>query len=320
MKRRAFIAALGSAAAWPLVAGAQSRKLTIGELSISVTSDAQAAFRQGLADYGYAVGENISLVVKNAEGNLDRLNQLAAELVAAKVDVIYSPSSQPTNVLKHLTTSIPIVMVSTNPVGLGFVASLARPGGNITGLSLLGPEIAAKRLQLLKELIPEAVRAAVLWNPDDPGAQFSFSETQVASKALAIDLLSIETRTTDDIDKAFTATTKEAVQAVIILPAPFMARNAGRISELALANRLPTLAFVKAEATAGELLSFGPDIAAVARRAAYFVDRILKGTSPSDLPVEQPTKFELVMNLKTAKALGITVPNSVLVRADEVIE
>jgi putative ABC transport system substrate-binding protein len=246
----------------PVVARAQTRKPTIGELSISVTDYAQAAFEQGLADFGYVVGQNTSLIAKDAAGHPGRLNQLAAELFAAKVDVIYSPGSQPTNVLKHLTTRVPIVMVSTNPVGLGFVTSLARPGGNITGLSLLGPEIAAKRLQLLKELIPEAVRAAVLWNPDDPGAQFSFSETQVASKALAIDLLSIEARTTDDIDKSFATATKEVVQAVIVLPAPFLGTNAGRISQLALAYRLPTFAFRKEEAKAGQLLAFGSDIPA----------------------------------------------------------
>jgi putative ABC transport system substrate-binding protein len=211
-------------------------------------------------------------------------------------------------------------MTSTNPVGLGFVASLARPGGNITGLSLLGPEVAGKRLELLKELIPNIAAAAIFWNPDDPGAQFSLAEIQAASKVLMIDLHPVETRITADIDGAFRVATKDADQAVILLPAPFMARNASRISELALANRLPTIAFVKSEVSAGELLSFGPDILAAARRAAYFVDRILKGTSPSDLPVEQPTKFELVINLKTAKALGLAVPPMLVARADEVIE
>jgi putative tryptophan/tyrosine transport system substrate-binding protein len=260
-------------------------------------ADVQTAFEQGLADFGYVVGQNISLVLKNATGNSDRLNQLAAELVAAKVDVIFGWGSQATSALRRQTNRIPIVMTSTNPVGLGFVASLARPGGNITGLSLLGPEVAAKRLQLLKELTPEAVRAAILWNPD-PGAQFSLA----------------------DIDIAFSAATKEGVQAVVLLPAPFIGRNAGRIAELALANRLPTLAFDKAEVKAGELLSFGPVIPAAMRRAAYFVDRILKGASPSDLPVEQPIMFELVINLKTAKTLGLDIPPTLLARADEVIE
>jgi putative ABC transport system substrate-binding protein len=282
-------------------------------------ADVQTAFEQGLADFGYVVGQNISLVLKNATGNSDRLNQLAAELVAAKVDVIFGWGSQATSALRRQTNRIPIVMTSTNPVGLGFVASLARPGGNITGLSLLGPEVAAKRLQLLKELTPEAVRAAILWNPD-PGAQFSLAEMQAASKALMINLHPFETRAMADIDIAFSAATKEGVQAVVLLPAPFIGRNAGRIAELALANRLPTLAFDKAEVKAGELLSFGPVIPAAMRRAAYFVDRILKGASPSDLPVEQPIMFELVINLKTAKTLGLDIPPTLLARADEVIE
>jgi putative tryptophan/tyrosine transport system substrate-binding protein len=185
---------------------------------------------------------------------------------------------------------------------------------------LLGPEVAGKRLELLKEFVPGVDTAAVLWNPDDPGAHFSFLETQAAGKALKIDLHSFETRTPADLDSAFTAAIKEAVQAIVVLPAPFMGKSAGRIAELALADRLPTFGFSKAEAKAGELVSFGPDFSATARRVAYYVDRILRGASPNDLPVEQPTEFELVLNLKTAKALGITVPNSVFVRANEVIE
>jgi putative ABC transport system substrate-binding protein len=273
-----------------------------------------------LADFGYVVGQNISLVLRNTEGNSDRLEQLAADLVAISPDVIFGGGSPTTMALKRLTSTIPIVTTITSPLDLGFVTSLARPGGNITGVSLLGPEVAGKRLELLKEVMPDVDTAAVLWNPDDPGAHFSFLETQAASKAIRINLKSFEARTLPEIDSAFSAITKETVQAVVLLPAPFMGRSAGRIAELALADRLPTFGFLKLEAKAGELLSFGPDFPAAARRVAYFVDRILKGASPGDLPVEQPTKFELVINLKTAKALGITVPNSVLVRADEVIE
>jgi ABC-type uncharacterized transport system substrate-binding protein len=280
----------------------------------------QTAFEQGLADFGYVVRQNISLITKEAAGNPDRMNQLAAELVAAKVDVIFGGTSQITSALKRQTSSIPIVTVSTNPVGLGFVASLARPGGNITGIGLLGPEVAGKRLELLKQLIPEAAAVAVLWNPDDPGAEFSLAETLAASKVLTINLQSFETRAVADIDSAFSAATKEGVQAVVVLPAPFMGRYASRIAELALANRLPTFAFSEEEAKAGELLSFGPDFPAAVRRTAYFVDRILKGASPSDLPVEQLTKFELVINLKTAKTLGLEIPTQLLARADKVIE
>jgi putative ABC transport system substrate-binding protein len=318
MRRRDFIAGLGSAAARPLVARAQKRNPTVGLLS--ATPEAAAWYQQGLADFGYVVGHNISLDRKIIEGNSDRLDQFTAEVVALNPDVIIGGGSQTTMALKRQTSTIPIVTMSTNPLGLGFVASLARPGGNITGVSLLGPEVAGKRMELLKELISGVNTAVVLWNPDDPGAHFSLLETQAASKALKINLHSFETRTLAEIDSAFSAATKEGVQAVILLPAPFMGRSAARISELALAHRLPTFGFEKADAKAGELVSFGADLPAAARRVGYFVDRILKGATPGDLPVEQPTKFELVINLKTAKALGLEIPPQLLARADEVIE
>ena len=319
MRRRAFIAGLGSAAAWPVAARAQKRKPNVGVLTNGRTDDHQAAFRQGLADFGYVVGQNITLIWKDAAGDMDRLNQLAAELVAAKVDVVFGTSSQITGALKRQTNSIPIVSISS-AVELGFAASLARPGENITGLSMLGPEVAGKRIELLKEIIPDAATVAAFWNPDEPGARFSLMETQAASTALALNLHVFETRDVADLDSAFSAATKEGDQAVILLPAPFMGRNAERIAELALRNRLPTFAFIKEEAKAGELVSFGPSIFAATRRAAYFVDRILKGASPSDLPIEQPTKFDLVINLKTAKALRLEIPPSLLALADEVIE
>jgi putative tryptophan/tyrosine transport system substrate-binding protein len=187
-------------------------------------------------------------------------------------------------------------------------------------LSMLGPEVAGKRIELLKEILPDAATVAAFWNPDEPGARLSLVETQAASTSLALNLHAFETREVADLDGAFSGATKEGDQAVILVPAPFMGRNATRIAELALRNRLPTFAYIREEAKAGELVSFGASIFAATRRAAYFVVRILKGTSPSDLPVEQPTKFDLVINLKTAKALGITMPPSLLARADEVIE
>jgi putative ABC transport system substrate-binding protein len=320
MKRRAFIAGIGSAAAWPLVARGQKRNPNIGTLTISGQADNQDAFQQGLADFGYVVGQNITLFRKDAAGSMDRLNQLAAELVSANVDVIWGGGSQATSALKRQTSSIPIVTLSTNPVGLGFVTSLARPGGNITGVSLLDPEVAGKRLELLKETVPNATTVAVFWNPDDPGARFSLAETQAANTGMAINLHAFETREVADLEAAFADAMRVGDQAVVLLPAPFMGRNAGRIAELALYHRLPTFGSANVEARAGELLSFGANVAAASRRAAYFVDRILKGASPSDLPVEQPTKFEFVINLKTAKALGLSVPPSLLARADEVIE
>jgi putative ABC transport system substrate-binding protein len=321
MRRREFIAALaGFASAWPLTTQAQTKTPVVGELIVSPTDSVEAAFQQGLMDYGYAVGQNISLLRKDASGDLDRVNQLAADLVAAKVDILFGTGSQTTAALKRVTNTIPIVTMSTNPVGLGFVASLARPGGNITGMSLLGPEVAGKRFELLKSIIPNVKKVGIFWNPDDPAARFSLEETETAAKKLSVELHVAETREVADFNRAFSEATKEEVQALILLPAPFMSRNASRIAELALANRLPTFGFVKPEAAAGELLSFGANIPAAARRAAYFVDRILKGDSPSDLPVEQPTKFDLVINLKTAKALGLDIPPIVLARADEVIE
>ena len=211
-------------------------------------------------------------------------------------------------------------MTSGNPVGLGFVASLARPGGNITGLSILGPEVSAKRLELLKELIPGIAKAAAFWNPNDPSARFSLRETEVASEALMVKLQVLETRDVGELDGAFQAAVRENAGAVILLPAPLMTRNAGRIARLAIHHRLPSLFYSGEAAKAGGLISYGASLLDVYRRAAYFVDRILKGENPADLPVELPTKFELVVNLKTAKALGLTILPSLLARADEVIE
>jgi putative ABC transport system substrate-binding protein len=211
-------------------------------------------------------------------------------------------------------------MTSTNPVGLGFVASLARPGGNITGLSLLGPEVAGKRLELLKDIVPGIAKVAVLWNPDDPAAQFSLKETQAAAEALKVNLQILETRDVDAFDGAFLAATREGAAGVILLPAPLMSRNAGRIANLAMQSRLPTLFYSEDSVKAGGLISYGASLIAIHRRGAYFVDRILKGANPADLPVEQPTKFELVINLKTAKAIGLELPATLLALADEVIE
>ena len=318
--RREFVAAVGCAAAWPVVARGQNRKPNVGVLTNGRTDEHQAAFRQGLADFGYVVGQNITLTWKDAAGDMDRLYPLAAELVAAKVDVVFGTSSQTTDALKRQTNSIPIVSISSNAVELGFAASLARPGGNITGLSTLGAEVAGKRIQLLKEIIPDAAMVAAFWNPDEPGARVLVNGDASHLHFPCAQYARLRDPRVADLDSAFSGATKEGVQAVILLPAPFMGRNAERIAELALRNRLPTFAYIKEEAKAGELVSFGPSIFAATRRAAYFVDRILKGASPSDLPVEQPTKFDLVINLKTAKTLGITIPANVLASADEVIE
>jgi putative ABC transport system substrate-binding protein len=324
MKRREFITLLGgAAAAWPLAARAQQagRVRRVGVLTMGAeVSPFEAAFQQALADLGYVVGQNLLLEYRRAAFKVDRLPQLATELVAANVDVILAAGSEPTGALQRQTSTIPIVMTSSNPVGLGFVASLARPGGNITGLSLLSPELAGKRLELLKELIPGLTKVAVFWNPNDPATAFSVQETQVAAGTLTIKLQILEIRDVDAFDDAFRAAGSENAAAVILLPAPLMSRNAGLAARLAMQRRLPTLFSSDDAVRNGVLISYGPSLTAIYRRAAYFVDRILKGANPGDLPVEQPTKFELAINLKTAKARGLEVPPTLLARADEVIE
>jgi putative tryptophan/tyrosine transport system substrate-binding protein len=324
MKRREFITLFGGAAAsWPLAASAQQPKPAsrVGILnSASAVSPIEAAALQGLQDIGYIEGQNLVVEYKGAAGKSERLAGLVAELIAAKVDVILASGSEATRAAQGETKTVPIVMISTDPVALGFVASLARPGGNITGLSLLGPEASGKRLEILKELIPGVAKVAVFWNPNDPGALFSLKETQAAAEKLKIGLQILETRDIGAFDAAFLTAANEGAKAVLMLPAPLMNKNAGRIADLAMKSRLPTMYYSGDSVRAGMLISYGPKLIEIYRRAAYFINLILKGTNPADLPVEQPTRFELVINLKTAQALGLTLPPTLLARADEVIE
>jgi len=324
LKRRKFIALLGgAAAAWPLAAGAEPAQLVprVGELSVALsTAPIEGAFRRGLRDLGYVEGQNLRIEFRTAEFKTERLDQLAAEMIAARMNVIFASGSEATRAVRKQTTTIPVVMTSTNPVGLGFVDSLARPGGNITGLSIFGPEIAGKRLELLRQLVPDLTEVAVFWNPNDPGAQFSLKETQAASEVLKIELHTIETRGVEDFAGAFRTALSEHAKAVVLLPAPLMSRNAERIASLAIHSRLPTIFYSGETVRAGGLISYGANLSEVYYRAAYYVDRILKGAKPADLPVEQPSKFELFINLKAAKALGITIPQVLLATADEVIE
>jgi putative ABC transport system substrate-binding protein len=278
------------------------------------------AFRQGLRDLGYVEGQNLIVEYREVAGTVGSMPGLAAELVKLNVDVILGSGSQATRAVMRETTNIPIVMISSNPVGLGFVASLARPGGNVTGLSLLAPVVSGKRLELLKQIVPGIARVALLWNPNDPGAAFSAKETQAAAETLGLKVQILETPDSNAFDAAFQAASKEGAEAVIPLPAPLMDANARQIAEFALKHRLPTMYFDEDLPRAGGLVSYGVSLIDVYRRAAQYVDRILKGAKPADLPVEQPTKFELVINLKTAKALGIEISASLLARADEVIE
>jgi putative ABC transport system substrate-binding protein len=323
MRRREFIAGLGSAAALPAVARAQ-RPTRVSRIGILAFEPADSlsfmVFYQGLRDLGYIEGQNLLVEHREYGSRRERLAGLATELVKLNVDVIFALGSEATRAARQASATIPIVMTSTNPLGLGFIASLARPGGNVTGLSLMGPEVSGKRLQLLQELVPGLAMVALFWDSNDPGTEFSVKETQAAAETLSLKLKVLETRRADDFDAAFQAAAKEEARAVILLPAPVMGSNVKRIADLALRHGLPTMFFSDVLPKAGGLLSYGVSLVAIHRRAAYYVDRVIKGTNPADLPVEQPAKFELVINLKTAKALGITIPETLLATADEVIQ
>ena len=279
------------------------------------------AFRQGLRDLGYVERQNIIIEARFAEGNYDRLPDLAAELVRLKVDVIAAAAVPAIQAAKQATGTVPIVMVVViDPVATGFVASLARPGGNITGLSLMAPELVGKQLQLLKELVPKVSRVAVLGNPANAGNAPQLREAEVAARALGVRLQPLEARGLREIDSAFAAMTKERGGAVVVLVDAMLFDHRTRIARLAARTRLPAVYGLRAHAEAGGLMAYGANIADTYRRAATYVDKILKGAKPADLPVEQPTRFELVINLKTAKALGLTIPQSILIRADQVIQ
>ena len=326
MKRLPLIVtlALGTLLA-PLAADAQqagkvARIGYVGVSSASAVPHADEAFRHGLRDLGYVEGQNIAIEYRWAEGQLDRLPDLAAELVRLKVDVIVASSTPTALAAKNATRTIPIVFVTAgDPVGSGLVAGIARPGGNITGLSLLAPEIVAKQLQLLKEAVPQASRVAVLSNPANPYTALMVKETEAAARSLGMWVQLLGVRGADAFDSAFSAVTKGRASALFVLFDPFLFAHRTRIAEFANKNRLPAMYPHREYAETGGLMAYGADIRDNFRRAATYVHKILTGTKPADLPVEQPTKFELVINLKTAKSLALTIPPSVLVRADEVI-
>ncbi len=280
-----------------------------------------SALRDGLRELGYVDSQNIRLELRPARGRADQFPDLAAELVRLDVDIIVASNNPATLAAQRATRNIPIVMVhATDPVGLGFVQSLSRPGGNITGLSTQGVEAVGKRVQLLKETIPNLSRLAVLWHPAQPGAQLEAKETEVVAKALGVRLQVLEARSPSEIDSAFVAMTREGAGALLIGSSPLLLGHRKWIVELSAKYRLPTMGVAREYAEAGFLMSYSASITDLYRRSAYFIGRILKGAKPADLPVEQPTKFELVINLKTAKTLGLTIAPSMLARADEVIE
>jgi putative ABC transport system substrate-binding protein len=277
-------------------------------------------FRQGLRELGYMEGKNIAIEWRYAEGKEDRVPKLAAELVQLNVEIIVTDGTNVTRAAKNATKTIPIVMASdADPVGNGFVASLARPGGNVTGLVNLLAGLSGKRLELLKEAIPGISRVGVLWNPENPSSVSGFKDTQEAAQALAMQLQSLEVRGPDEFEGAFQAAIKGQARALSIVSDSLMFNNRRRLLELAAKHRLPTMHTQSLWVEAGALMSYGTYLPDLWRRAAAYVDKILKGAKPADLPVEQPMKFEFVINLKTAKQLGLTIPQSVLYRADKVI-
>jgi putative tryptophan/tyrosine transport system substrate-binding protein len=325
MKRREFIGLVGGAAAWPVVARAQqSGKLpTIGFLGPTtplVEGQRLAAFVQRLRELGWMEGRTVAIEVRWAEGRGERFAEIAAEFVRLKVDVIVTYGTPPVLATKQSTTVIPIVFTSAaDPVGTGLVASLARPGGNVTGLSNQQPDTAAKRLELLREVVPALGRLAILANVGNPAAVLDMRDVQAAARTLSLEVATFEIRRAEDIAPAFEAFTS-SVHALYVVGDPLVNTNRIRINSLALGARLPTMHGYREYVEAGGLMSYGPSTLDLYRRAADYVDKILRGTKPGDIPVEQPTKFELVINLTTAKALGLTVPPTLLARADEVIE
>jgi len=323
MERRTFMTLVsGGLLAVPLAAEAQqARKVPrVGVLAgqSAEISPPILTLREGLRELGYVEGQNIAIEWRWAQGKDERYPDLAAELVNLKVDVIVAPTTAGAQAAQRATKTIPIVMgFVSDPVALGLVASLARPGGNITGLGIPTPEIAGKRLQLLREVAPTVARIAVLSDPSQPA---DLRGTEAAAQALRVQLQVLEVRSGGELDRAFTAIARERAAGIIILGSTTLFANRARIAQLAITHRLPTSAYARELTEAGCLMSYGANLPDVSRRAAYFVDKILKGAKPGDLPIEQPTKFDLVINLKTAKALGLTIPPSLLGRADEVIQ
>ena len=329
MDRRAFLGTLaGGLLVAPLAAEAQpaGKMPRVGYLSPGSSSDPGRqrrfeAFRQGLRELGYVEGQDIVIESRWAEGKYERYPALAADLVRLKVDVIVAVGGRASQDAQQATRTIPIVMsVTIDPLGTGLVASLARPGGNVTGLSLMASEVVGKQLELLKEVVPKVSRVALLWNPANPGSAPQLREAEASARVLGVRLQTLEARVPQEIDRAFAAMTRERAGALVVLTDSIFTNQRRQIAELAAERRLPAVYGNSEHAEAGGLVAYSANFLDLERRAATFVDKILKGAKPADLPVEQSTKFELIINLKTAKALGLTIPPSLLSRADEVIQ
>ena len=311
----------------PFAVESQPAKVArIGFLSASSLADPRTqtfvdAFRQSLRDLGWVEGQNVVIEYRWAEDKTERLPELAADLAQRKVDILLAATTPAIRAAKEATGTIPIVMANAGEaVGSGFVTSLARPGGNITGLSMLAGELVAKQLQILKEVVPKVSRVALLWNPANPSNPVQRAHAEDAARAAGVRLEPLEVRGPADVDRAFATMTKERAGGIIVLVDSLLISQRTRIADLATKHRLPTIYGLIDHVRAGGLVAYGPNIPDLYRRAAIYVDKILKGAKPGDLPIEQPTKFELVVNLKTAKALGLTIPPSLLLRADQVIE
>ena len=325
--RRAFIGGLaGGLLAAPLAADAQQagkvpRIGFLGNSTAALEANLVGPFREGLRDLGYVEGRNILIEYRWAEGKYERFPALVAELIALKVDVIVTAGTPAALAVKKAAPSVPLVMAAVgDPIGVGLVASLARPGGNSTGLTAIAPELEGKRLELLREVVPKLSHIAVLWNPDNPFQADSLKETRAAAQVLGIKVQLLGVRTPEELPAAFAAILRERPGALLVLADRIFLHNRVSIVDFEAKHRLPGVYAYRELVEAGGLMSFGPSYAGMHRRAAYYVDKILKGAKPGDLPVEQPTKFELVINLRAAKALGLTIPPSLRLRADEVIQ
>jgi len=328
MQRREFITLLGGAATWPLAARAQRavKMYRIGILlpntpAIAASNPRIQAFLQSLRELGWIDGRNVTLEWRYGEGQSSRLPALAAELANIKVDVIVTAAAPAAKAAKEATGTIPVVIIDPgDPVGTGLVRSLARPGGNITGVTSIAPDLAAKRLALLKETAPAVTSVAVLFNAAVPPAEIAMAELKIAAQTLNLRIQSVAVQGSAGLAEALATITTAQVEGLLVFPDPLTFSNQEAITKFALANKILAVYGAKEFVSMGGLMSYGPSYPALFRRGAYYVDRILKGANPADLPVEQPTKFELVINLKTARALGLTIPPTLLTRADEVIE
>jgi putative ABC transport system substrate-binding protein len=328
MDRRTLLAGMAALVNWPIAAEAQQsqRVYRIGLLSGGTDHTAEAnplwrALLEGLRDLGYIQGQNLIVDLRSSEGLHDRLAALASALVRERVDVIVAAATQPVHAAQRATSTIPIVMPNhSDPVGSGIVGSLDRPGGNITGLSILNPDLTGKRLELLGQAVPGLVRVAVLWNPTHEAYPQMLREADAAAKALGLQLYRRPAKGLEDYDAAFAGMTKDRAEALLVLGDVTFWLHRARIADLATKARLPAVFAQREHVEVGGLMSYGADLRDNFRRAATYVAKILKGAKPGDLPIEQPTKFDFVINLRTAKALGLTIPPSLLLRADQVIE